>query len=179
MRKFFILSSLLFSVLLLTGCNLKKTENSTEAEIEVDNQEKKEETYSGKIEKLMGLGLPLKCSWKKDDNYFGETWVKGSNFYSEVTQAGKKASIIWKDDCLWVWGEEENKEGTKICPQADQQTENEENQKNELEAIKEQAFQPADMDYQCRPAVFGDEKFDLPEGIEFLDLNALMQNFGN
>lgn len=155
-------------ILVLTGCLPKKSQEGGEAE--------KEESYSGTLEKMMGLGIPLKCEWKKDENYYGASWVKGKKSYGEVAQEGRMVKMIWKDDCMWVW-EEGNPQGTKMCMEVSEE-EMEEMAEESQQMMEEQGYQPTDIDYQCRPAIFGDEKFNPPGEVNFMDVGQMMEGLG-
>jgi len=169
-----LLFGLIFLCLLLTGCLPKKGGTGGGG---VSTQKEEEESYSGNLEKIMALGIPVKCSWKRDENYYGESWVKGKQSYGEVAQEGRKTKVIWKDDCLWAW-EEGNPQGTKICMQPSSETPELPQEGQEPIQPQPQQYQPADMEYSCRPAVFGDDKFNPPAEINFLDVDELM-NAGN
>jgi hypothetical protein len=176
MKKAFIFGLILLAIL-LTGCLPSGKKESPEAEIGKEAASgEQEEGYAGSLEKMMDLGLPLKCSWKQDDDYYGESWVKGQKSYAEIHQEGKVAKIISEDDCIWAW-EEGNSQGTKMCTQASREEgeavpEETEEPKGQQPAFE---YQQPKVEYQCQPAVFGDDKFDLPADINFMDINQMMQ----
>ena len=62
---------LLLSVIILTGCLPKKKGTVIEEGAKTGQEAGEEESYFGNLEKMMGLGVPLKCSWKQDENYHG------------------------------------------------------------------------------------------------------------
>jgi len=184
--KSILLTVLFLTVILtLTGCSKKmqkeqSSDNQEEQQQVVQKKEEqagdKKEEYSGNLEKMMSLGVPLKCSWKKDDNYYGESWVKGKHSYSEITMEGKTAKVIFKDDCLWNW-QAETEKGIKICldpKEIEQETGGVFSGLTDFDQMKP----PADINYQCRPAVFTENKFQAPQGIEFIDLEKMMNMTG-
>lgn len=165
-------------MLILTGCLPKKGEPVGEGVSTQKEEKTREEGYSGNLEKMMGLGIPLKCTWKKDESYYGTSWVKGKKSYGEIVQEGKTAKVINKDNCVWAW-EEGSPQGTKMCMEISQ-----EEMKQAVEESKEmmrqqQGYQPSDIDYKCRPAVINDSKFNPPSNVKFMDLEEMMKGMGN
>jgi len=134
-------------------------------------KEGEEKSHVGNLEKIMSLGVPFKCTWKRDDTYYGTAWVKGENSYSEITMQGKEARVINKGGCMWNW-EEGNPQGVKICFDPAEITE--ESQVGSQEQMKP----PADIDYHCSPAVFTESKFDPPSGVKFMDMDEMMMDEG-
>ncbi len=175
MKKTFILGLILLGIL-LTGCLPQMQKESAE-----DGEQKKagqqEESYSGTMEKIMGLGVPLKCSWKKDDSYYGESWVKGKQSYGEIHQEGKVAKVLFKDDCMWTW-EESNPEGTKMCFEEKEMEWMPEAREEMAQDQPNFQYQQPDIDYQCRPGIFGDDKFNPPAEVNFTDIGQMMENMG-
>jgi len=161
--------------LFLSGCIPQLKKQSTE-EGEAGGQEQapqikeeEEENYSGSLEKMMGLGIPLKCEWRKDENYHGVSFVKGKNSASEISMADKTANVIFKDNCLWSW-ETGNPQGFKMCL--------EEGKKPEVEGQEMDMGDmrpPDDVDYNCRPAVFTDAKFNPPSEVNFMSMEEMMK----
>ena len=171
----------LLAVLVLTGC-LPKKEKSFDSEGKpigegVSAQKEEEgESYSGNLEKMMGLGIPLKCTWKMDENYYGTSWVKGKKSYGEIVQEGKTAKVINKDDCMWAW-EEGNPQGTKICMQVSQEEMKQAVEQGRDMTKQQQGYQSPDMDFKCMPAIFGDDKFNPPGDVNFMDMGEMMKGF--
>jgi uncharacterized protein YxeA len=135
------------------------------------DQEAEKENYSGNLMKMINLGVPLKCTFSQGDRYSGTMWVKGKNFYNEVTSEEQIGRIIYKDDCMWSWAEGQEK-GIKMCFDPD-----EANDVFSGEAETGQTNLPTDVEFDCRPAVFTDAKFSVPSGVEFMDMDEMMQQF--
>lgn len=177
MKKGFVLGLILAAVL-LTGCLPTSQKETTERDgSKGDGSSKQEKSYSGNMEKMMGLGMPLKCSWKKDDSYYGESWVKGKKYYQEVHQEGKTAKVIFKDDCMWAW-EETNSQGTKMCFEPEEMETMESGIEGTGQGEGNFQYQQSDIEYQCRPGVFGDDKFNPPANVNFMDIGQMMENMG-
>ena len=174
----------LFCALVLTGCLPKKGELSDSkgepvgegVSTQQQEEDLKKDSYSGNLEKMMGLGIPLKCTWEMNKDYYGTNWIKGRKYYGEIVQKGKTAKLISKDDCIWAW-EEGNPQGTKMCMQANQEEMKQAVDENK-DMIEQQGYQPPDMDYKCMPAIFGDDKFSPPGNISFVDLNEMVERMG-
>ncbi len=185
MKKSFLLLILVLPVILLSGCLPKKqgepVGEGVSTQQEGTGTESKEESYSGNLGKMMALGIPLKCSWKKDESYYGTSWVKGQKSYGEVTQEGKTAKVIFKDNCMWSW-EEGNPQGFKMCFEP---TDEEMNppaggeEESSVDWSQVRGAQPTDIDYQCGPALVGDDKFEPPAGVNFMSMEEMMKGMGN
>lgn len=129
------------------------------------------ETYTGTLKKMVDLGVPLKCTYTQEGGFSGTTWVKGKKFYTEVEAEGQSGKIIFKDDCMWNWSEGQE-QGIKMCfdpEEADDMFSG--------EADTGQTNLPTDVDFNCKPAVFTDAKFNPPNDIEFMDMDQMMQQF--
>ena len=125
----------------------------------------------------MGIGLLEKQGDSYQNAPDAERFlVKGKKSYGEIAQEGRMVKGIGKDNCMWTW-EEGNPQGTKMCMEVSEEemTEMAEESKQMME---EQGYQPPDIDYQCRPAVFGDEKFNPPGEVNFMDVGQMMERFG-
>lgn len=175
------LVGLLLGALLLSGCFPPKKGKSTEGEAtprggqaaSTESEAGEEEKHSGTLEKMMSLGLPLKCSWKRDDNYYGTAYVKGEQSYSEISMEGKTAKVIVKDDCMWNW-QEGDSQGFKMCFE-DTEIEEDSTAQDQESTSMGQMQPPADINYNCQPAVLADSKFDPPSGVKFMTMEEMMR----
>jgi len=129
--------------------------------------ESTEKEFSGSLKAVMALGVPMKCTWEKDDNYSGSSWIKGKNSYGEINMEGKKAKMIFKDNCVWNW-EEGNSRGIKICFEPAEAEEMINAGKLEEQGVA------TDMNYKCLPAVFTDAKFNPPADVDFMTMGQMM-----
>jgi hypothetical protein len=163
---------LLLTAVALTGCLPKKKGEPVGEGVSTRQEAGKEESYSGTLEKMMALGIPLKCTWKKDESYYGSSWLKGKNSYGEITQEGKTTKVIFKDNCLWSW-EEGNPQGFKMCTEPTTETEVTEGEGG-VDWTKVEGGPPADIDYQCLPAVIPDSRFNPPANINFMSMEEMM-----
>lgn len=177
MKKALSILLLILMVVMLGGCKLlQKKEAPAEGGVspqqeESTTQEKsegKEESYSGTFKKMWALGIPLKCTVKKDD--FSSTgYIKGKNYYAEVSQGGREGYLIMKDNCLWTWNKNEP-QGFKMCfePQ-----EGEEDSWMDMEGAP-----PSDVEYHCSPTLVTDAKFNPPGNVQFMTMEEMMQGQG-
>jgi len=127
--------------------------------------------FSGSLKAVMALGVPMKCTWKRDNNYFGASWVKGKDSYGEITMEGRNVKVIYKDNCMWNW-QEGNSQGMKMCfdpVEMEKMLEGE-----SVQGQDQSQGMPADIDYRCAPAVFTEAKFNPPAGVNFMDLEDMM-----
>ncbi|MEA2020642.1 MAG: hypothetical protein U9M98_02895 [Patescibacteria group bacterium] len=132
-------------------------------------------TYTGTLQKMVGLGMSLKCTWEAEGNS-GTSWVKGDQTYTEVNAEGQVAKVIAKDDCMWSWSEGQAK-GIKMCYDtseamyAEGESDTGDGSTSEVGAVKP----PTDVQYNCRPATVSAGKFNPPSNVEFMDMQEMMQ----
>src|SRR4030042_3197680 len=132
-------------------------------------QEAKGESFTGKIKDAFTRNIPLKCTYKKDDQNFATAYIKNKKYYAELMTAGKSGYLILIDNCLWSWSKDET-QGVKMC------FEPEEGEDIWTDMEKEQ--QSSDMDYNCSPSVINDAVFTPPSNVNFTDFDQMMQGLG-
>ena len=129
------------------------------------------DTFSGMLKDAVKLGVAMKCTYKVEGNEY-ESFIKGENYRGKIkTAEGKTGEIIIKDNCMWNWTEEEA-QGIKICfEESDTETAN----------VWEQPQGAAgpDITYTCLPTTVTDATFTPPSDIDFMDLDAMQEGFGN
>ena len=122
------------------------------------------ESFTGKLKQVITRGVPMKCTVNQD-NFSGTSYIKGKKVYSEITQGGKEAFMIMVDKCMWNWSKDEN-QGVKMCFDED------------VWDSDEEGTVPIDAQYNCRPTIISDSKFNPPANINFLDMDQMMEGFG-
>lgn len=185
MKKYLYLVLLPIFALVLAGCNpfTKGVLDITEADKTAETKkgqptgEAPKESFTGNIKEMIALGKPMKCAWKKDNENYGESYIKGKQVYGEVTVSGKKGYIIMKDNCFWDWTEDQNK-GIKMCS-GDQEEVDQPDFENEQEDVFNKLgippAGPAEIDYNCIPAVIDDDRFSLPADVNFMEFDDMTQ----
>lgn len=130
------------------------------------------ETFSGTLQSAIALGVPLKCSYTVEGNEY-EGLVKGENYRGKIKSAqGQISEVIVKDNCIWTWSESEA-QGIKTCVEESEV----ETESGDIWSQSEAAG-TADVTYTCLPAAVDDTQFEPPAGIEFTDLNSMLQQYG-
>jgi len=132
-------------------------------------EEAKGESFSGKIKDAFTRNIPLKCTYKMDDNNFGTGWIKNKRYYGEITANNKQGFIILVDNCMWTW-DKDKAEGVKMCFDVEEG----ESIWDEMESQDNQ-FKD---DYNCSPSVVNDAVFTPPNNIKFTDLDEMMKGLG-
>jgi len=130
------------------------------------------DNFSGSLLAATKLGVPMKCTYKVEGNeYVG--YVKGENWRGSMKSAqGKTSEVIMKDNCMWTW-EEGVPQGMTTCFEP---VEGEE--ETDLWEGAESAATSPDVNYSCIPTVITGSTFTPPVDVEFLDLDQMMQGFG-
>lgn len=141
----------------------------TPGETEQAQEETQGESFTGKIKDAFTRNIPLKCTYKKDDQNSATAYIKNKKYYAEIMTAGKSGYLILLDNCLWSWSKDEA-QGVKMC------FEPEEGEDIWTDMEKEQ--QSADYDYNCSPSVVNDAVFTPPSNINFTDFDQMMQGLG-
>jgi len=178
---YFLFSLVLLGALVLGACNkpVSKSDVTKEGEGEqatVQEQKaegKKDEGFVGKLKDAMDLGTAMKCTWKQGETSYGESYIKGEDVYSEFTNEDKTGYMIMSDDCMYTW-EKSNPQGIKMCSlQTETAEETGEPMEDDFDFSKMKGSAPADVDYNCSPAVFTDDKFSPPSDVNFMDLDQM------
>lgn len=125
------------------------------------------EEFVGKIKDIITLGGPMRCTYTQGKTS-GTSYFKARKMYGEITAEGKLAYLIIKDNCMWNWSQEEN-QGMKTCFEEDFW------EMSEEYAQEGEATVPTEAEYRCAPAIISDSKFNPPAGINFLDMDEMMQ----
>ncbi len=122
--------------------------------------------FSGSLKAAVALGVPLRCTYEADGvEYTG--LLKGRQYKGTVLmQDGNEGTVIMKDDCMYTWSDIDN-QGIKTCFEED-----EVDMWEQSEGSVPEGGEP--IDYTCRPAVVTDAEFNLPSGVTFMDIDAMM-----
>ena len=129
------------------------------------------DTFSGALKDAVKLGVAMKCTYKVEGNEY-VSFIKGENYRGIIkTTEGTTGEVIIKDNCMWTWSEEEV-QGIKICfDESDPET-------ADIWEQPQGAIGP-NITYTCLPTTVADTEFTPPSNINFMDLDALKEGFGN
>lgn len=131
----------------------------------------KDEAFRGTLMAAVKAGVPMKCTYRIGEME-NEGWIQGKKYRGKMEQQGKVAEVIMVDNCMWSWSEEEG-QGIKTCYESE---EADETMWGDIdEADLPDSVEVPEVEYNCRPAVIGADKFTPPANIEFMDLDAMMQ----
>jgi len=101
--------------------------------------------------------------------------VSGENWRGTMTASdGSTSEVILKDNCMWTWSTSEA-QGIKTCFDP---TEAEDMWDMTGDTTETQVNQ-AEFNYNCVPAVLSEADLNPPPGVDFLDLEEMMQGIGN
>jgi len=170
LKKIFLFFITSLAVFLLGGCSFFSNKNLTDSS-ESQKKEQQQESFSGTLKEAMMKGIPLKCTWNKDNKFFGTGYLKGKNYYAEMNQEGKEGFLLMKENCMWMW-DKVNPQGIKTC------FEDTGEDWWESENTDSTGAPPADMQYNCVPAVILDSRFDLPTNVNFMTIEEMMSGQG-
>lgn len=160
------------AVLVVAGVVWGKFNSQTKTKTQTSSQ--KQEEFSGTLAQAMKLGVPMKCAWQTNDGS-GESFVKGEDMYLKTTMQGRTGHMVKKGDCIWSW-DDTQKQGVKFCQQPGETEEADETWTPEAANFKAEGVDWS-VEYQCRPDIFGADKFDLPSDVTFTDLAEMMKGF--
>lgn len=137
--------------LLLTGGSVSLTGGGI-------NISKTAETFSGTLKLAVEKGIPLKCTYKVNDQNFGTGYIKGKKYLGEGTINGQQGHVLLVDNCMWSWTEGKT-QGAKMCFEP-----------TNGKSIWDQQG-AGDIQYTCSPAVITDAMFVPPTNIQFMEIN--------
>jgi hypothetical protein len=170
MKKWFVVVAL---AVVLSGCSLlpQKTQPAGESAGGQEEISSSDEAFTGKLKAAVALGVPMKCSYKIDNDSYGTGYVKGRKYYGEMTNDGEEGRIIMVDECMWTW-RPGDAQGVKMCFTP---TEGEESIWDMETEDAPTAQGVSNVDYSCVPAIVADSKFNPPADISFMNVDQMMQ----
>jgi hypothetical protein len=149
----------------------KGTTPSDSGTVPFDSSES--DTFVGTLKEAVARGVGMKCTYEVGGNEY-EGYIKGKNYRGKIkTAEGKEARIIIKDNCMWTWAEDES-QGVKTCFEV---TEGEA-EGSDIWEQPQGAVSP-DITYRCVPFAVTDAQFTPPADVNFMDLESMMEGFGN
>lgn len=181
MKKILLMTAM--AGILLAGCGKTQSGTSNQATSGQTGEQKsteqsqgtKEDGFTGSLKAAVALGVPMKCTYKIGDME-AEGYIKGQKYRGVMNNQGKKGEVIVKDNCMWSWAEGEG-QGVKICFEASESDKMWDDPGNAQASDKEVESDSPEMEYKCAPAVFGDDKFNPPANITFIDPEQMMKDF--
>ncbi len=128
--------------------------------------------FTGSLKAAVALGVPMKCTYTENGNEYSGI-IKGKMYKGNIVmQDGTEGSVLMKDDCVYTWSDIEN-QGTKFCFDSE---DFEDAEGGEDADMWDQSGEDNPIDYVCYPTVVTNAEFNLPSGIEFMDIGAMMNN---
>lgn len=169
MKKYIVI--LTVCVLVLSACGEQITNKISETKNKVENKKTS-------IKDLLGLGQEQKCIWSSDieeSKSSGIMLIKGNKFrQTVVSQIGSEPEtqmeIVVDGTWTYLWNPKTKEQGMKIKVTEEQKTDNQKLADGSLDWGKE-------YNYNCSPASVSDSEFIPPKDVEFLDLEALQNQF--
>lgn len=152
----------------------KNTEDTGEDMMEASSGEAKniveeveEGAFTGTLMAAVKMGVPMKCTYEVNGAEY-EGIIKGEQYKGSVSMPdGRTGNVIMKENCMYTWAEGEA-QGMKLCF-----TDEEQSMWDQTDTTEN--FPGT---YNCLPSVVTDADFELPAGVEFMDLDAMMQDVG-
>ncbi|HPD74040.1 MAG TPA: hypothetical protein PLX95_02000 [bacterium] len=187
MKKYISLAALLITIsLTLTACTTKdkiqinKESKSDKGEMTV-TEENKEEDLNGNIFDLLKLNKSIKCTFKsetEDGTTSGVTYVADGKTKTEYEIQSDEVNIksysVFDGEWVFTWTSENN-QGTKLNIKNIENISKETAEEQETEEF-DYSDQTQDFDYKCESWTPDKSVFELPKGMEFTDLNEMMED---
>jgi outer membrane lipoprotein-sorting protein len=158
-------------VLVLSACGEKITSKIDETKNKVENKKTS-------IKELLGSGQEQKCTWKSEvegDKSSGTMMIKGTKFrQTAVSKIGDQPETAMEilSDGVWtyLWNPKTKEQGMKIRVT--------EEQKADTQKLADGSFDfGKEFNFDCSPASVSDAEFTPPTDVEFMDLEALQNQF--
>jgi hypothetical protein len=131
--------------------------------------------FTGSLKAAVALGVPMKCTYTENGNEYSGI-IKGKMYKGNIVmQDGTEGTVLMKDDCVYTWSDIE-KQGTKFCFDSEDFEDTGDVGESEDADMWDQSGEDNPIDYVCYPTVVTNAEFNLPSGIEFMDLGAMMNN---
>lgn len=164
-----IIVALIFVGVILKQRGITVSKNPVQQTVE-KAVERAEEVFTGSLKEAAERGVPLKCTYKQEENEF-EGVLKGKSWHGKMkSKDGQMAEVIIKDNCMWSWNPtDKTNQGAKICFEDKNATAGGENQ----DIWEKSDVDNPDIKYTCLPANVSDSEFEPPKEIQFIDLNQI------
>lgn len=160
-------------VLVLSACGEQIVNKISETKNKVENKKTS-------IKELLGLGQEQKCTWSGDSEgnvSSGTMMIKGTKFrQTALSKVGSEPEtqmeIISDGSWTYLWNPKTKEQGMKIKVTDEQKADTQKLANGTLDLGKE-------FNYNCSPASVSDSEFTPPKDVDFLDLEALQNQFKN
>lgn len=158
-------------VLVLSACGEQITSKINQTKDKVTNKKTS-------IKELLGLGQQQKCEWSGEENgqkSSGTMSIKGTKFRQTATiKSGTEPEtameIISDGDWTYLWNPKTKEQGMKVKMTEEDKADSQNLANGNLDLGKE-------FNYNCSPAIISDGEFTPPKDVDFLDLEALKNDF--
>jgi len=162
------------AIWLSTSRSVQKSQETKPSPVpsETKTEEQKEGIFDS-IREALEKSVDLKCQYQLENGDKMTVYLKGENLIRTelLTGQNQETITIIKDDKMWSW-DSETKEGMVISLAglqeqglANQQVPNKEEILEDLEEYKE----------NCQPMVIASSLFEIPQEVEFENLDELMK----
>jgi hypothetical protein len=129
-----------------------------------------QQSFVGSLKDAVSLGVAMKCTYQIEGNEY-EGYVKGESYRGSIkTAEGKVGAVIIKDGCMWTWSEDES-QGIKTCYEVEGPDETDVWEQS-------QGVAAPGINYTCMPSAVTDSQFTPPSDVNFMDIDAMMEGFG-
>jgi len=160
-------------VLVLGACGVKQ-----DIVNKIDETKNKVENKKTSIKDLLGLGQEQKCTWKSEvegDKSNGTMMIKGTKFkQTAVSKIGDQPETAMEiiSDGVWtyLWNPKTKEQGMKIKVTEEQREDTQKLANGSFDFGKE-------FNFDCSPANVSDAEFTPPTDVDFMDLEALQNQF--
>jgi len=187
MKKYIYIAALLLTIsLTLTACTTNNEKKINEEAKNNNNEvaiieEDKEEDLNGNIFDLLKLNKSVKCTFKAesdDGTTSGVTYVADGKTKTEYEiksdEVNMKSYSVFDGEWVFTWTSENN-QGTKLNIKNIENISKETAEEQETEEF-DYSDQTQDFDYKCESWTPDKSVFELPKGMEFTDLNEMMED---
>lgn len=186
MKKLKYILILLILPLLLTACTKKQDQNTIRKQDRQQEQsgQNEEESMFGSFVDLLKTGKNVVCTAETDNDERSmkmKVYAAGEKSYSENEITMKKDNkvqmmySVFDGEWAYNW-DPETKQGTKVKIEDVEELGKEfMDEAQNPEETETQQYQD-EYDYKCRPWVVDNDKFTVPEDVQFMDVGSMMQN---
>jgi len=179
MKQLLVLTSL--SLILLTGCGAATTLPSAS---DSTNPTTAPAAASKSLRELLGLGVAQKCTFNTTDadgqTLSGTIIIDKTKFKQTITSTSKDlgqvtANAIGDGQYFYSWNSQMLSQGIKFkSPTPGASQDSPMPQDNNTGIDLDQKF-----NYDCSPVTVSDSEFEVPQNIEFTDLQSMMDTIQN
>lgn len=180
MKKITTLALIICSAFLFSACSLQKGINNTASTTPTSSPVEEKTTFS--LKELLAKNIAQKCTWQlsgEEGTGQGEIIINGNKFKQTLKVEGPmgETEFIGISDGEWfyTWSNDSVTDNMAFKMKLDQTQDQTESDATQVAGGRIDWDQ--EYNYNCQPTTISEADLALPSGVDFVDINELVNQF--